>query len=81
MVQMDNYAVELGDRVIAAMYEENHGMSHIRRHVVAERALDAIYAAAAKPLILCDFSNKYGLCKFEKGHEGSHTVINLGNDD
>lgn len=77
----DNYSVELGNRVIAAMYEENNGIKYKRQHAVADRAMEALFSAAEKPVVLCEFSNKHGLCKLDKGHTGSHTVIDLGNDD
>lgn len=72
---------ELGEREIAAFHEENTGTPYKRQQRIAERALDAKLAALEKPFIICDFKNKYGLCKLEKGHDGTHTVINLGNDD
>lgn len=72
---------ELGERVIAALFEENTGTPYKRQQRIAERALDARIAAIGKPFTICQFSNKYGLCKLEAGHLGSHTVINLGNDD
>lgn len=71
---------EIGERVIAAIYEENSGVKYKRQHVVAERAIEARFAAAEKPVNLCDFHNQFGYCKLDKGHLGSHTVIWLGED-
>lgn len=78
---MDTRIDELGERVLAALYEENHGLKSNRVHIIAERALDARIAANQKSFELCDFKNKYGWCKLEKYHQGSHTVIFLGEDD
>lgn len=80
MSASDNYAVELGERVIASMYEENFGNKFIRQHRIAERALEAKMAASEKPIELCTFKNDYGWCKKDAGHSGSHTVIWLGAD-
>lgn len=77
----DNYAVELGERVIAGLYEENTGLKYKRQHVVSGRAIDARFEASLKDVVICDFRNDYGWCKLDKGHEGSHTVIFLGKDD
>lgn len=76
-----NYAVELGERVIAAMYDENSGLLYKRMGRISDRALEARFLAAEKPFEICDFKNQYGLCKLDKGHKGSHTVINLGSDE
>ena len=81
MSQQNNYAVELGERVIAAMYEENAGLLYKRMGRISDRALEAKFLAAEKPFEVCDFRNSYGWCKLDKGHEGKHTVINLGSDD
>lgn len=78
---VNNFAVELGERVIAAMYEENNGNKYTRQHKIAERAFDARVAASTKPFEVCSFRNDYGWCKLESGHSGKHTVIFLGNDE
>lgn len=76
-----NDVEEIGERVIAALYEENNGVKYKRQHIVEERALDAKFIAAVKVEPLCQFKNKYGWCKLPENHKGSHTVINLGWDD
>jgi hypothetical protein len=72
---------EFGERVCAAIYEENSGNVYRRQHIVQERAMDAKFIAAEKKVDVCVFVNKYGWCKLDAGHQGSHTVINLGEDD
>lgn len=75
------YAAELGERVLASLYQENSGNPYKRQGYIADLAMEARFQAAEKPFELCDFSNKYGLCKLDKGHAGSHTVVDLGKDD
>lgn len=77
----NNWVTELGERVIAAMYEENSGLSYKKRHIIEERFFDAKIAAAMKEVPMCSFKNKYGWCKLDEGHEGQHTVIFLGPED
>lgn len=72
---------EVGERAIAGLYEENTGIVYKRQHVIAGRAMDAKATAAEKFEPVCDFKNQWGWCKLDKGHQGSHTVINLGEDD
>lgn len=76
-----NYNVELGERVIAAMFQENTGPSYNRIAHIKDRAIDAQISAALVEVPVCDFRNKYGWCIKDKGHSGTHTVINLGNDE
>ncbi len=75
-----NMNEELGERVIAALWEENSGVVYKRQHVVSERAIDARFLAAEKKVDLCPFVNRYGYCKLDAGHQGSHTVLFLGDD-
>lgn len=73
--------IELDERVISAMVQENTGNPYKRQHYISGIAFDAKAEAAMKPFDRCQFSNKYGLCKLEIGHPGSHTVISLGSDE
>lgn len=76
-----NAIEEFGERVVAAIYEENTGVVYKRQHRISERAMDARFLAAEKKETMCSFKNKYGWCKLPEGHEDSHTVINLGWDE
>ena len=71
---------ELGERVISAIYQENHGNRYHRQGVIVDRWLDGLVAATTREIVMCDFRNQWGWCKFEKGHSGKHTVIYLGKD-
>lgn len=73
--------IELGERVVSAMYQENVGHFSKRQHYIAELAFDAKMQATQKPFELCDFKNKYGWCKLDALHEGSHTVVFMGPED
>lgn len=75
-----NAIEEFGERVCAAIYEENSGNVYRRQHIIQERIIDARFIAAEKKVDLCQFKNQYGWCKLEIGHKGSHTVINMGDE-
>lgn len=76
-----NYNADLGERVISALYRENTGPAYKRIGVIQDRVIEAQIEAALKPTETCDFHNKWGWCKLDKGHPGQHTVIYLGPDD
>lgn len=71
----------LNEREVSALHRENTGLKSKRAGYISDLAIEARIEASLKPVINCDFRNKYGWCKLDKGHEGSHTVINLGDDD
>lgn len=72
---------ELGEREISALVRENTGNVYKRIGYISDLAVEAHIEASLKPVNRCDFQNKYGFCKLDKGHEGSHTTIFLGADD
>jgi hypothetical protein len=72
---------EMSEREISALHQENTGPQHKRQAAISDRVLDAHIEAAMIPPVLCDFKNKWGWCLLEKGHEGSHNVVWLGDDD
>lgn len=71
---------ELGERVIACMYDENRGNLYHRRNVIADRAFEAKFRAAEEETPVCRFSNKWGFCTLSEDHKGAHTVVFLGDD-
>lgn len=71
----------LNEREVSALHRENVGTPYQRIGVIKDRVFEAKMEAALKPVIRCDFRNKYGFCKLDKDHEGTHTVINLGWDE
>ena len=73
-------AEELGERVLAALVDENSGNKYHRVNVIRDKGIEAIFQAAEIPIQICGFRNKYGWCKLADGHKGSHTVIWLGDD-
>lgn len=72
---------ELSEREISALYRENVGPAYKRKGVIIDRAIEAHIEASLKPVQRCDFRNVYGYCKLDVGHDGTHTVINLGWDE
>lgn len=71
---------ELGERVVSHLYQENSGPDYRRLGYLKEIALEAMIEASLTPTEVCDFKNQWGWCLLEKGHEGSHTVVWLGED-
>lgn len=71
---------ELTEREISGIHQENFGPPFKRIASIVDRVLDAHIQAALKPIAICGFMNKFGICKIEEGHLGTHTVIFLGDD-
>lgn len=71
----------LNEREISALHRENVGTGYNREAVIKDRIIEAHMEAALKETERCPFNNRYGFCKLDNYHEGTHTVINLGNDD
>lgn len=77
---MPSLNTALTEREISALHQENTGPSYKRIAVIVDRVLDAHIQEALAPLIMCYFKNQWGWCLLSKGHEGSHTVVWLGED-
>lgn len=77
---METRLAELTEREISDIHRENTGPSYRRIAAIKDRVLEAHIEAALIPAPVCDFVNKYGHCKLDKGHSGTHTVIWLGGD-
>ena len=71
---------QLSEREISALFRENVGAPYRRAAYISDLAIDAQIEAALAPIEVCKFKNQWGYCKLPENHEGTHTVIYLGDD-